>query len=180
MPSKLERLDEILATQYKQNEYISRDGLRQSIAAARDLEGLVTKEYPLMMFLHGDRERYKIVGDAAGEAQAASEGYIRTANPPDPNFPKYRIEDPQKKRWDYRGVTLRSKAEEAQWQAAVNVEDWIEDSTRQWGARPIGLQTLVVEHKEKLKRMVDENALEFVKPSPPADADEDAKSASEF
>jgi hypothetical protein len=50
-------------------------------------------------------------------------------------------------RWDYRGVTLRSKAEEAKWRATVNVEDWIDDSARQWGAGPIGLDTLVAERK---------------------------------
>jgi hypothetical protein len=38
---------------------------------------------------------------------------------------------------------------------------------------------LVEERKEKLKRMIDDDALEFVDPSPPAAAAADTASASE-
>jgi hypothetical protein len=112
-----------------------------------------------MTYLDGDRERYRIAQNAEEETQAATAGYLRTANPPDPNYRKLMIEDPQKKRWDYRGVLLHSQVEEAQWRAAIKVEDWIEDPTRQWGARPVGLTTLVQEYKETRKRRIDSDTV---------------------
>jgi len=41
------------------------------------------------------------------------------------------------------------------------------------------LNELVQERKEMLKRIVDQNALEFVNPSPPADAAADAAASEE-
>lgn len=128
-----------------------------------------------MMYLHGNRQQYKTVANAAEEAQAASAGYLRIANPPDPDYPKYMIEDPLRKCSDYRGVTLRSPTEEAQWRAAVNVEDWIDDSARQWGARPIGLETLVEERKSMLKSTIDRDLLE-IRESASTDADTECRS----
>jgi hypothetical protein len=136
-----ERLNAGLGEQRVQSRsgYLGFGHLAQAIRQALNPPGSPSQEYPRMLYFHGDRERYKLVQNHDEEVEAAAEGWQRNPNPLDPNYPKWMIENPQIKRFDYRGVSLHSPTEEAQWRAVVDTELWMADTANAWGARPVNL-----------------------------------------
>ena len=165
-----QRLSDLLFAKYRPsscNEYVHVDGLRACIAEALRPVGPVDEQYPRMLYLHGSRSQTRMVNDAAEEAQAAAEGYIRTPGPQyEPGFPKWRVERPVSrggwKRWDHRRVTLLTPLEEQQFLAVTEESDWIpDDVSNPHGARGVGLADLIAERKQALKDMVDREQLEI-------------------
>jgi hypothetical protein len=169
MPTELEqfaiRFEQALVRYCPDNTYLTKAHIIQAMREAVHPPGALNAAYPLRMYLRSELAHYIGVSNAEEEANAAAEGYTRTINWPTYQM-KVMIEDPRKKLWDYRGVTLHSEEEEAQWRAAVNVEDWIDDTAHLWGAKGVALGVIVAERKEQLKKLIDADALELVEPDP--------------
>jgi hypothetical protein len=157
------------AARREQGRYFSVSHIDAALQEATHPPGAPSAEYPLMLYLRGERDHYITVPNAEAEAKAATEGYQRSINPPGPNYPRWMTENPQKKVWDYRGVWLHSTEEEARWRAAVNTEDWIDDTVQLWGARGTSLEYLEEQRKEMVKAMIDDDLLELVEK--PADVE---------
>jgi hypothetical protein len=60
--------------------YLHPEALQECIQKAAHPTGS-TSEFPRMLYLNGDRDRYRIVENSEQEAAAAEEGYIREAGP---------------------------------------------------------------------------------------------------
>jgi hypothetical protein len=75
-------------------------------------------------------------------------------------------------------VQINNSEQERQLFAVIDSDEWMGDSVNSlWGARGVALADLVQEHKEQLKRLIDNDALEIVEP--PAEPAADAESGSE-
>jgi hypothetical protein len=114
-------------------------------------------QFPLMMFLDGDPLEYRIVANAEEEAQAAAQGYRRTANPPNPAYPQMFVEVDLSRGTDYRRVHIRNAQEEETFKAVVDLTKWVRDDEYKLAGRGVSLESLVEERKTKLKQSIDKD-----------------------
>jgi len=145
------------------NGYLHFSHLEEAIREATHPPDAPSAEFPLMMYRDGD---HRIVNDAAEQARAKAEGFTRKAPPQyEPGFPKWMTERPTSmggwKAWDLRSVLLHSGAEQKQFEAVTEPEDWMPDPEQQYGGRGIALADLVAERKELMKTIIDEEQLEL-------------------
>jgi hypothetical protein len=167
MSKELEQFGARLAAAVNARRVASHDGylhfshLEEAIREATNPPDASSAEYPLMMYHDG---HHRIVNNAAQEATAKAEGFTRQAPPQyEARFPKSMIEKPTSmggwKQWDLRRVQLNTSAEERQFLAVVESQDWIPDDQR-FGGRGIALAELVAERKELMKGIIDAEQLE--------------------
>jgi hypothetical protein len=115
-----ERLNQELDAQRiaSRHGYLHPQALQESIRRAANPPGSPRAEFPRMLFLHGDPLEYKIVANEAEEVQATAQGYLRSANPPDPNYPQMLVEVDPSRGTDYRRVRIKNAQEEQNLQSS--------------------------------------------------------------
>ena len=159
-----ERLNEALINRHKHSgagrEYVLTGDLQRAIAQALQPEN-PDEQFPMMMYLRGDRNRQRTVQSAEEEAAAQAQGFVRT--PLAPPEPKYFVERPRSEggtSYDLRRTVVFTPQEEAQFYSATEPGTWIEDDvTNQYGARGVSLAAVIAERKEQLKSMIDAQPL---------------------
>jgi hypothetical protein len=129
-------------------------------------------EYPLLYKGPWDAEKMLIVNNADEQREAVAQGWNVTPAPRPQGYPQNWVEVDPSRGSDYRRVRISNPKDEQTFKTVVDLSNWTRDDAYALAGRPIGLDDLVAEHKEKLKRKVDEGMLR-----PPENAD--AQSTSE-
>lgn len=126
-------------------------------------EGAV-QDFPRMIYRRaadGSQEDYTVQSNEELLARL-EQGWRREPLPAPVGYPQNWVEIDRSRGSDYRRVLLRTARDEEIFRRVVDLTNWVRDDKYELAGRGVFLADLETEYKERLKRLVDADALEFV------------------
>jgi hypothetical protein len=160
-----EQLKQQIAQGAGRSGYVLAEGLIRAVDRAMKGADPAADGYPRMLYFAGQRDQTRIVASAAEESAALAQGWTRDCRPQyAEGYPKWFSEKPTgmggTRGFDIRHITLHNSEEEKLFRSIVEIEAWQEDEVHSlYGARGVGLDTLIEDRKQLAREVLDEDFL---------------------